>query len=38
MDQHITREILWNIPVAFVVFLYEMLIPPSAAFIYAGMR
>jgi hypothetical protein len=38
MDQHITREILWNIPARFDVFLYGMLIPLTAAFIYAGLR
>lgn len=38
MDQHVTREILWNIQVGFVVFLYGMLIPLAAAFIYVGWR
>ncbi|SRR5216683_3091796 len=38
MDPHVTREILWNIPVGFVVLLYGMLIPLTAAFIYAGLR
>lgn len=33
MDPHVTREILWNIPPAFVVFLYGMLIPLTAEFI-----
>jgi hypothetical protein len=30
MDQHVTREILWNIPLGFVVFLYAMLLPLAA--------
>jgi hypothetical protein len=38
MDQHVTREILWNIPVGFVVFLHAMLIPLAAAVIYVGRR
>jgi hypothetical protein len=38
MDQQVTREILWNIPVGFVIFLYGMLISLATAFIYAGMR
>jgi hypothetical protein len=38
MDQHVTREILWNIPVGFVVFLYAMLILVAAAFIDVGRR
>ena len=27
MNQQVTREILWNVPVAFRIFLYAMLIP-----------
>jgi hypothetical protein len=38
MNQQITREILWNVPVAFRIFLYAMLIPLGAAFAYEGMR
>src|SRR5260370_3640792 len=38
MDQHVTREILWNVPVGFVVLLYGLLIPLTAAFIYVGRR
>jgi hypothetical protein len=38
MNQHVTREILWNVPVAFRIFLYATLIPLTAAFIYEGMR
>jgi len=38
MNQQITREILWNVPVVFRIFLYAMLIPLTAAFVYEGMR
>jgi hypothetical protein len=38
MAQQVTREIFWNVPVAFRIFLYAMLIPLTAAFIYEGMR
>jgi hypothetical protein len=38
MNQEVTRQILWNIPAGFVVFLYGMLIPLSAGFIYTGTR
>jgi hypothetical protein len=38
MNQQVTREILWNVPVAFRIFLYAMLIPLTAAFVYEGMR
>jgi hypothetical protein len=38
MNQDVTRQILWNIPVGFVIFLYGMVIPLTAAFIYIGMR
>jgi len=38
MNQEVTRQILWNIPVGFVVFLYGMLIPLFAGFIYVGLR
>lgn len=38
MNQQVTREILWNVPVAFRIFLYAMLIPLAAAFVYEGMR
>jgi hypothetical protein len=36
MNQQVTREILWNVPVAFRIFLYAMLIPLTAAFVYEG--
>jgi hypothetical protein len=38
MNQQVTREILWNVPVAFRIFLYAMLILLTAAFVYEGMR
>jgi hypothetical protein len=38
MNQQVTREILWNVPIAFRIFLYAMLIPLTAAFVYEGMR
>src|SRR5258708_7926827 len=38
MTQQISRQIPWNVPVAFRIFLYAMLIPLTAAFIYEGMR
>ncbi|MGH7914729.1 MAG: hypothetical protein ACREPW_08775 [Candidatus Binataceae bacterium] len=38
MNHEITREILWNVPLAFRIFLYGMLIPLTAAFIYEGVR
>jgi hypothetical protein len=34
MNQQVTREILWNVPVAFRIFLYATLIPLAAAFIW----
>ena len=37
MNQDVTRQIWWNIPVGFVIFLYGMVIPLTAAFIYIGM-
>jgi hypothetical protein len=38
MNQQITREILWNVPVAFRIFLYGMLLPLAAAFVDEGLR
>jgi hypothetical protein len=38
MNQQVTREILWNVPVAFRISLYAMLIPLTAALVYEGMR
>ena len=38
MNQEVTRQILWNIPTVFVVFLYGMLIPLTAAFVWVGLR
>jgi hypothetical protein len=38
MNQQVTREILWNVPVAFRIFLYAMLIPLTAAIVFEGLR
>ncbi len=38
MNQQITREILWNVPVAVRIFLYGMLLPLAAAFVCEGVR
>jgi hypothetical protein len=38
MNHQVTCGILWNVPVAFRIFLYAMLLPLAAAFIYEGMR
>ena len=36
MNEHITRPILWNVPVAFVVIMYALLVALFAGFAYAG--
>ncbi|HVC45473.1 MAG TPA: (Fe-S)-binding protein [Candidatus Binataceae bacterium] len=38
MNQEVTRQILWNIPTVFVVLLYGMLIPLTAAFVWVGLK
>jgi hypothetical protein len=38
MNQEVTRQILWNIPTIFVVFLYGMLIPLTAAFVWVDLK
>jgi len=38
MNEHVTREILWNIPVSFIIIMYALLVPTIAAFAYAGWR
>ncbi|MGH7863819.1 MAG: hypothetical protein ACREQB_02440, partial [Candidatus Binataceae bacterium] len=38
MNEQVTREILWNIPVSFIVIMYALLAPTFAAFAYAGWR
>src|SRR5258708_26003046 len=38
MTQQISRQIPWDVPVAFRIFPYAMLIPLTAAFVYEGMR
>jgi Fe-S oxidoreductase len=37
MNQQVTREILWNIPAAFIIIMYALLALLGAAFVYAGM-
>jgi hypothetical protein len=37
MNQEVIRKILWNVPIAFRIFFYAMLIPLTAAFIHEGM-
>ncbi|MGO9057538.1 MAG: (Fe-S)-binding protein [Candidatus Binataceae bacterium] len=37
MNEQVTRQILWNIPVAFVVIMYALLAALGVAFVYAGM-
>ncbi|MGD0073793.1 MAG: (Fe-S)-binding protein [Candidatus Binataceae bacterium] len=37
MNEQITRQILWNVPTAFVVIMYALLVLLIAAFVYAGM-
>jgi len=38
MNEQVTRQILWNVPVPFVVLMYLLLGLLIAAFIYAGLR
>src|SRR5690242_6930653 len=38
MNQNITRPILWNVPVAFVVIMYALLVLWLAAIVYDGVR
>jgi hypothetical protein len=38
MNQQVTREILSNVPPAFRIFFYAMLIPLTAAYVYEGMH
>ena len=38
MNEQVTRQILWNIPVAFIVLMYSLLGLLIAGFIYAGVR
>jgi hypothetical protein len=38
MNHEVTRQILWNVPLAFRIFLYGMLVPLTAAFVYEGIR
>jgi hypothetical protein len=38
MNQQLTREILWDVLLAFRILVYGMLLPLTAAFVYEGMR
>ncbi len=38
MNEQVTRQILWNIPGAFIVLMYSLLGLLIAGFIYAGVR
>jgi hypothetical protein len=38
MNNDVTRQILWNIPLGFILFLNLMLIPLTVAFIFVGVR
>ncbi len=38
MNHDVTRQILWNIPVGFILFVYLMLIPLTGAFIFVVVR
>jgi len=37
MNEQVTRQILWNIPAAFIVIMYALLALLVVAFVYAGM-
>src|SRR5580704_6071117 len=37
MNEQVTRQILWNIPAAFIIIMYALLVLLGAAFVYAGM-
>jgi hypothetical protein len=38
MNQDVIRQILWNIPIGFILFLYLMLIRLTGAFIFVAVR
>ncbi len=38
MNEQVTRQILWNIPVPFIVLMYSLLVALIAGFVYAGVR
>ncbi len=38
MNEQVTRQIFWNIPVPFIVLMYSLLGLLIAGFIYAGLR
>jgi len=37
MNEHVTREILWNVPTAFIVLMYALLAVLLAGFVFAGV-
>jgi len=38
MNEQVTRQILWNVPVPFIVIMYGLFVALVAAFVYAGLR
>ncbi|HUA34100.1 MAG TPA: (Fe-S)-binding protein [Candidatus Binataceae bacterium] len=38
MNEQVTRQILWNIPVPFIVLMYSLLVALIAGFAYAGLK
>jgi Fe-S oxidoreductase len=38
MNEQVTRQILWNIPVPFIVLMYALLVALLAGFVYAGAK
>ncbi|HUO04140.1 MAG TPA: (Fe-S)-binding protein [Candidatus Binataceae bacterium] len=38
MNEQVTRQILWNVPVPFVVLMYSLLVALVAGFVYAGLK
>ncbi len=38
MNEQVTRQILWNIPVPFIVLMYALLVALIAGFVYAGVQ
>ena len=37
MNEHVTREILWNVPIAFIVLMYALLAVLLAGFVFVGV-
>lgn len=38
MNEQVTRQILWNIPIPFIVLMYSLLVVLIAAYLWAGLR